>query len=382
MPPKKKKSSQEKVEEIKAEGTVEDKPVENVIEKVKEKTEESDLEKEIMADLENLDKDVSTSENTLKPSGVEKEPETIINKPEESISSKGSENLPVKINELSTNPESEIKKEGTESDQSHETPAEQPITQDTVSSDQTPTETLSPTPNPTPEPASVSSEGVPKTATSSMEPVTEASVEEEELPEEAEAEPEPAPAEAEGGKKKALDKHTMKNIIEAALFVAGRPISVEELNIKTELKKRDIEELLKELILEYMERNSAIEIVQMGDKFSMQVQAQFTQNVKKFASGGLIPEPVLKTLTIIALKQPMMKNMLIKIRGAGAYDHVKFLIDRGFIQSQKKGRSEELVTTEQFSDTFGLSRDLETLKKQLIAQLGVKEESSPAPKEG
>jgi segregation and condensation protein B len=113
----------------------------------------------------------------------------------------------------------------------------------------------------------------------------------------------------------------------------------------------------------------------MGDKYSMQIKAEYTQNVKKFASGGLIPEAVLKTLTIIAVKQPMLKSMLIKIRGSTAYDHVKFLVDRGFITNDRKGRSEELITTEQFADTFGLSRDMETLKKQMIAQLGVSEEA-------
>jgi segregation and condensation protein B len=114
----------------------------------------------------------------------------------------------------------------------------------------------------------------------------------------------------------------------------------------------------------------------MADKFSMQIKAEYTQNVKKFASGGLIPEAVLKTLTIIALKQPMMKSMLIKIRGSTAYEHVKFLLDRGFVESNKKGRTEEITTTDQFADTFGVSRDIDTMKKQLIAQLGIKDDAA------
>jgi len=64
---------------------------------------------------------------------------------------------------------------------------------------------------------------------------------------------------------------------------------------------------------------------------------------------------------------------LVKIRGSGAYDHVKFLLDRGFIEARRKGRSKELTTTDQFADTFGLSRDLDTLKKQMITQLGIPE---------
>jgi segregation and condensation protein B len=190
-------------------------------------------------------------------------------------------------------------------------------------------------------------------------------------------------AEAEETEMKAsmkLDERTQKrNIVEAALFVAGRPISLEELNIKTEFKKKDLEDILKDLMMEYMERPSSIEIIQIGDKFSLQIKPEYTQDVKKFASGGLIPEAVLKTLTIIALKQPMMKSMLIKVRGAGAYDHIKFLADRGFIEQSKKGRSQELITTDLFADTFGLSRNPSMLKKQLIAQLGIKGDEGPAP---
>ena len=164
-----------------------------------------------------------------------------------------------------------------------------------------------------------------------------------------------------------------KNIVEGALFVAGRPVSLEELNIKTEIRKRELDEILKDLAMDYLMRSTALEIVQIQDKFSLQIKPEYTPNVKKFASGGLIPDKHLKTLTIIALKQPLLKSTLVKIRGSGAYDHVKFLLDRGFIESRKKGRSVELTTTDQFADTFGLSRDMSTLKKQMITQLGIPE---------
>jgi segregation and condensation protein B len=174
-----------------------------------------------------------------------------------------------------------------------------------------------------------------------------------------------------------IDEHSrMKNIVEGALFVAGRPISLEELHIKTEIKKKDLEEGLNELIMDYLMRATALEIVQIQDKFSLQIKPEYTPNVKKFATGGLIPDRHLKTLTIIALKQPILKSKLIKIRGSGAYDHVKFLLDRGYICAIKRGRSYELMTTENFADTFGLSRDVSTLKKQMINQLGINNTSN------
>lgn len=171
--------------------------------------------------------------------------------------------------------------------------------------------------------------------------------------------------------KELTERSKKKIIIEAAMFIAGRPVSIEEMGIKLDIKKKETEELVYELAMEYLDRSSAIEIVKIGDNYSMQIKAELTENVKRFSSGGLIPEAVMRTLTIIALKQPISKAKLVKMRGSGAYQHVKFLIDRGYLDSYKKGRSSILETTEQFSDQFGMSKDKKKLKEQLIDQLGI-----------
>lgn len=171
--------------------------------------------------------------------------------------------------------------------------------------------------------------------------------------------------------KELTERSKKKIIIEAAMFIAGRPVSIEEMGIKLDIKKKETEELVYELAMEYLDRSSAIEIVKIGENYSMQIKAELTENVKRFSSGGLIPEAVMRTLTIIALKQPISKAKLVKMRGSGAYQHVKFLIDRGYLDSYKKGRSSILETTEQFSDQFGMSKDKKKLKEQLIDQLGI-----------
>jgi segregation and condensation protein B len=184
--------------------------------------------------------------------------------------------------------------------------------------------------------------------------------------------------------KELTERSKKKIIIEAAMFIAGRPVSIEEMGIKLDIKKKETEELVYELAMEYLDRSSAIEIVKIGDNYSMQIKAELTENVKKFSSGGLIPEAVMRTLTVIALKQPISKAKLVKMRGSGAYQHVKFLVDRGYLDSYKKGRSSILETTEQFSDQFGMSKDKKKLKEQLIDQLGISpsEDSVEKPTDG
>lgn len=70
-----------------------------------------------------------------------------------------------------------------------------------------------------------------------------------------------------------------KALVEAALFVAGRPLSVKELSKALGIKSLDYLEKLIELIAsEYAERKSAIEVTKVaGDKWVMQVKQEYSQ---------------------------------------------------------------------------------------------------------
>ncbi len=162
-----------------------------------------------------------------------------------------------------------------------------------------------------------------------------------------------------------------RNLIEASLYAAGRPLTVEEISNKLELPKKEVEELTNEVAFEYLERPTALIIAQIGDRFQMQIRPEYTEKVSKFAKGGAIAERYLRTLTIIALKQPILKSMVIKLRGTGAYEHVKYLVDNGFIDTVKKGRSQELTTTDKYADMFGLPKDKTELKRAMVTQLGI-----------
>ncbi|UCD01361.1 MAG: SMC-Scp complex subunit ScpB [Promethearchaeota archaeon] len=167
-----------------------------------------------------------------------------------------------------------------------------------------------------------------------------------------------------------------RNLIEASLYAAGRPLTIEELANKLEFSKKEVEELLNDVAFDYMERSTALIIAQIGDRYQMQIRPEYTEQVSKFAKGGAIAERYLRTLTVIALKQPILKSMVIKLRGTGAYEHVKYLIDNGFINAVKKGRTHELTTTDKYADMFGLPKDKTELKRAMIEQLGIEELSS------
>ena len=167
-----------------------------------------------------------------------------------------------------------------------------------------------------------------------------------------------------------------RNQIEAALYASGKPLNIEIISTKLEIGKKEVEELINELAFDYLDRSTALVIAQIGDRYQMQIKSEYTEKVSKFAEGGAIAEKYLRTLTIIALKQPILKSLVIKLRGSGAYEHVKYLVDNGLIEAVKKGRSQELTTTEKYAEMFGLPKNREEMKRMMVAQLGLEEDPS------
>jgi len=166
-----------------------------------------------------------------------------------------------------------------------------------------------------------------------------------------------------------------RNLIEGALYAAGRPLDVEELSTKLEIPKKEVEELVRVVAFDYLEREGALVVAQIGEKYQMQLRPELTETVSKFAKGGAIAERYLRTLTVIALKQPILKSTVIKLRGSGAYEHVKYLLDNDLISAVKKGRSAELTTSDKYADMFGLPKNKEELKRMMVSQLGLGEDT-------
>ncbi|WP_175059224.1 SMC-Scp complex subunit ScpB [Thermococcus sp. 2319x1] len=146
-----------------------------------------------------------------------------------------------------------------------------------------------------------------------------------------------------------------KALVEAALFVAGRALSLKELSKALGIKSLDYLEKLIELIAaEYAERKSAIEVVRvLGDKYVMQVKQEYSQMV-----AHLMPKPdlrtgELKTLALIAYLQPIEQSKLIKLRGSQAYEHIKRLLEMGLIYAEPYERTKILGTTQKFAELYG-----------------------------
>lgn len=159
-----------------------------------------------------------------------------------------------------------------------------------------------------------------------------------------------------------------REIIEAALFAAGGALDASTLARLTGSTKKQVISAAQELINEYASRQTGIEIVDLGERYVMQVRPKYTEVVRPLAPKEL-SAPMLRTLSMIAYHQPLIQSDLIDMRGNSAYDHIRELKDRGFVEALPHGRTKVLRTTSLFADYFGLESDDPELVKKKIVEL-------------
>lgn len=147
---------------------------------------------------------------------------------------------------------------------------------------------------------------------------------------------------------------TMKRTIEAALFTAGKPVSLNVLSSLVDRGKSEARDALEELAEEYDDRGSAVEIKGVpGDKYIMQIRPEYAESVMGLAPREL-SRPLLRTLSVIAYRQPVTQSDIVDIRGNTAYSHVDELVELGFVHTEPHGRTKLLTTTPDFSEYFGI----------------------------
>ena len=174
-------------------------------------------------------------------------------------------------------------------------------------------------------------------------------------------------------------KQRCLRLLEAALYVAGRPLDLNKLcSVLSTRSKKKTKKFTKALMQEYSARNTALEILELKDeRYVLQLKADFTPLVKKLVNRPLLSAGPLKTLSYIAYRQPVSQKRVIQVRGQHAYGHVKLLRDMGLVAAERAGRSMTLRTTDYFADYFGLTHDTATMKRELKRIFGeaLREES-------
>ena len=146
--------------------------------------------------------------------------------------------------------------------------------------------------------------------------------------------------------------------IEAVLYLKGRPISRKDLSEITNSDINSIINAMNELKNKYSNPQSAIQLTEINNTYCLELKASLNNFVEDLLPSEL-KTAELRTLATIAIKKKILQSDLIILRGSGAYDHIKELLNKNFIikRKQKEGRSYWLSLSEKFFQTFAVSNE-------------------------
>lgn len=165
------------------------------------------------------------------------------------------------------------------------------------------------------------------------------------------------------------DIQPLKNIVEAALLAAGRPMNLDELlALFTEEERPDralVREALESLRADYAERG--IELTEVASGFRVQIRQSLAPWVSRLweERPARYSRALLETLALIAYRQPITRGEIEDVRGVTVSTNImKTLQDRNWIRMvghrDVPGHPAMYATTREFLDYFSL-RSLDEL---------------------
>jgi segregation and condensation protein B len=181
-----------------------------------------------------------------------------------------------------------------------------------------------------------------------------------------------------------VDQRT--RLLEAALFAAPRPLTLDELGVlDPEATEADWRRAVEELRDHYDADGHGVEVAALGGGWQVLTRAAFAEAIERaqFASRPLkLSGAALEVLAVIAYRQPVGRAEIEDIRGVSCGGVLRLLQERGLIEvagrSEGLGRPLLYATTPLFLEHLGLG-DLADLPRTEELAVALRTAGQPKP---
>lgn len=149
-----------------------------------------------------------------------------------------------------------------------------------------------------------------------------------------------------------------KALVEAALFVSDKPLTVEQLlRITGIANEESLRDILDEIKKDLRTDGRGVELIEIPEGFELRVKREYRDKVVNLAPLSDLSEGMLRTLAIIALKQPIKQSVIVHYQGNKTYGYIKALEDKGLVKTEKLGRTKLITAAHGFEKYFGKSTE-------------------------
>ena len=161
-----------------------------------------------------------------------------------------------------------------------------------------------------------------------------------------------------------MSPEQLKNLIEAALFAAGEPLSLERLLALCSDEERPAREQVRDILAALRDEctTRGIELIEVGSGFRFQVKQELSPWLARLweERAPRYSRALFETLALIAYRQPITRGEIEEVRGVTVSSTImKTLLEREWIRSvghrDVPGKPALYGTTRQFLDHFNLS---------------------------
>ena len=191
---------------------------------------------------------------------------------------------------------------------------------------------------------------------------------------------------------KRLSPERVRTVVQSLLFVADRPLGMEQLYEATGIDKERISEALEKLAGIHREGVNGIVLQEVGGGWQLRTDPGSVEYVRRFlkVKPQRLTRAAVETLAIIAYRQPVTRPEVEDIRGVDSGAVIKALLERRLVKilgkKEEVGRPILYGTTREFLEFFALRdlsslptlRELQELSKE--HQEIVERETAPEPK--
>ena len=146
-----------------------------------------------------------------------------------------------------------------------------------------------------------------------------------------------------------MEPSELESWVEAALFMAGKPVRKQELAEMLGVGFLEVQEALSRIKPRY---RGPIVIRETEETAFMMVEDRYVNSLW-FLGKGELSSGELKTLAMIAYYAPVKQSDIVWSRGNRAYEHIRKLEDMGLLKGEKFGHTRLLKLSRKFFEYFG-----------------------------
>lgn len=178
-----------------------------------------------------------------------------------------------------------------------------------------------------------------------------------------------------------------KQIVETLLFITDRPLKPSRIaDVIDGVDARRVREMILEIQSDYIRRNSAVQVVELGGGFQMSTKPEYGRWVRRLYNEKMtakLSNAALETLAIVAYKQPITRAEMEAIRGVDVAGPLERLLERALVRVVGKkdtvGRPMVYGTTDEFLRMFGLNKISDLPDLQVFASKALHEKQEDLP---